>query len=84
MIIYLIFSQEGFAEAKPSILTDKAELWVNTGFLSDQQMVELRQAKVNFHVFPELVDGSNEKAILQALKPIEEQNSDAEILIEYI
>ncbi|MDC9726198.1 MAG: hypothetical protein PSN44_09855 [Gammaproteobacteria bacterium] len=84
MIIYFIFSQEGFEEAKSDILADKATLWVNADFLSDEHTVELQQAGINVHTFPEKVNGSNEKSILQALKPIEEKNPEAEILIEYL
>ncbi|NOQ93625.1 MAG: hypothetical protein GQ547_03195 [Methylophaga sp.] len=84
MIIYLIFSQEGFEEAKSSILADKATLWVNANFLSDEQNVELHQAGINVQTFLETVNGSNEKSILQALKPIEEEEPKAEILIEYL
>lgn len=84
MTIYLIFSQEGFAEAKSNILADKAMLCVNAGFLSDEQSAELKEVNINVHLFAELVDGSNEKSILQALKPIEEKEPKAEILIEYL
>jgi len=84
MIIYLIFSQQGFDEAKESILADNATLWVNADFLSEQQISELSQAKINVQIFPELVNGSNEKSILSALKPIEEHAPKAEILIEYL
>ncbi len=84
MTIYLIFSQEGFEEAKESILTDQAALWVNTDFLSDEQTSELKQAGINVQTFSEIVNGGNEKSIMQALKPIEEKNPKAEILIEYL
>jgi len=84
MIIYLIFSQEGFEEAKSSILTDKATLCVNADFLSDKQVEELSLANIDVQIFPEIVNGGNEKSILQALKPIEAQAPQAEILIEYL
>jgi len=84
MTIYLIFSQEGYEEAKESILADKATLWVNAGFLSDEQIAELNQANINLQIFSEIVNGSNEKSILQALKPIEDKEPKAEILIEYL
>jgi len=84
MTIYLIFSQEGLAEAKESILADRATLWVNAGLLSEEQSAELKQENINVQVFSELVDGGNEKSILQALKPIEENDPKAEILIEYL
>jgi len=84
MTIYLIFSQEGFAEAKEAILADKAILWVNPGFLSDEQLAELKHANITVQIFAESVNGGNEKSILQALKPIEENEPKAEILIEYL
>jgi len=84
MTIYLIFSQEGFAEAKETILANKATLWVNADFLSDEQLAELEHENINVQVFAETVNGSNEKSILQALKPIEENEPKSEILIEYL
>lgn len=84
MIIYFIFSHEGLEEATPSIVSDNAILWVNVGFLSEQQFAELNKQNVDVQFFPEHVDGSNEKSILQALKPIEEQAPNAEIFIEYL
>jgi len=84
MMIYLIFSQEGLAEAKESILADKATLWINADFLSEEQLAELKQENINIQLFSEFVDGGNEKSILQALKPIEEKEPKAEILIEYL
>jgi len=84
MTIYLIFSQEGFTEAKEAILADKAILWVNAGFLSDEQLAELKHENITVQIFAESVNGGNEKSILQALKPIEENEPKAEILIEYL
>lgn len=84
MIIYLIFSSEGFEEAKLAILADKATLWVNIDFLSDEQVTELNQAGINVQTFLEIVNGGNEKSIIQALKPIEEEHPSAEILVEYL
>jgi len=84
MTIYLIFSQEGFEEAKSSIMTEKAILCVNANFLLDEQVEELSQANIDVQIFPEIVNGGNEKSILKALKPIEEKAPQAEILIEYL
>ena len=84
MFIYLTFSQEGFEEAKNSIITDKATLWVNHDFLSDQQLADLIQNNIEINTFADFVDGNNNKSIDAALKPIEKQTPDAEILVEYL
>ncbi|NQY26992.1 MAG: hypothetical protein HRT92_07425 [Piscirickettsiaceae bacterium] len=84
MTIYLIFSQEGFVEAQESLIADKASLWVNQDFLSDEQVAVLTQHNIELNLFIEFVDGSDVKSIDAALKPIEKQTPKAEILVEYL
>ena len=83
-MIYLIFTQEGFKEAQATLLEEKATLWVNHNFLSDEQVTTLNQGGVNVHHFPEKVDASNEKSILAALKDIEQDAPKTEIFVEYL
>jgi len=83
-MIYLIFSQEGFDEAKESLIADKGTLWVNKDFLSDEQVAELTQHNIELNLFAEFVDGSDVKSIDAALKPIEKGIPDTEILVEYL
>lgn len=83
-MIYLIFSQEGFAEAKESLVADKAILWINQDFLSDEQVAELAQHNIELNLFAEFVDGGNDKSIDAALKPIEKNSPNTEILVEYL
>jgi len=84
MIIYLIFSEEGYEEVKPSLFSEQAILWVNNDLLSEAQLLELKQQAIEVNIFPEMVDGSHEKSIMQALIPIENQHPNAEILVEYL
>ena len=85
MTIYLIFSQEGFEEAKSQIITEQAVLWVNQDFLSDEQVNELTNAKISLNTFNDFVDGANDKSIIAALEPIEKEvGAKTEILVEYL
>ena len=84
MIIYLIFSQQGYEEAKQTLFSQQATLWVNHDFLSKKQLAELAQHSIAVHVFPENINGNHDKSIMQALLPIEQQHPNAEILVEYL
>ena len=84
MIIYLIFSQDGYEEVKQELISQHAMLWVNNSFLSDKQLTELKQYDIDVNVFSESINGSHDKSIMQALLPIEKQYPDAEILVEYL
>lgn len=83
-MIYLIFTQEGFEEALPVLLEEKATLWVNNDFLSEEQTSLLTQGGVDVQTFPEEVDASNEKSIVAALKEIEKTAPKNEIFVEYL
>lgn len=83
-MIYLIFTQEGFEEAQATLLEEKATLWVNSDFLSEDQARLLMQGGVDVQHFPEAVDASNEKAILAALKEVETSAPKTEIFVEYL
>jgi len=83
-MIYLIFTLEGFEEAQPALLEEKATLWVNDAFLADAQLSLLTQGGVDVHIFPEAVDASNEKSILAALNEIEKSSPTTEIFVEYL
>jgi len=82
-MIYLIFTQEGFAEAKSDILKDKAELWINNDLLSVEQLAALKTYGISISFLPDLIDPNNEKAILAALEYVEKQSPKEEILVEY-
>ncbi|MDH5358112.1 MAG: hypothetical protein OEW63_05745 [Gammaproteobacteria bacterium] len=83
-MIYLIFTQDGFEEAKNIIIEEKATLWVNEDLLSDQQISELTQAAISVHTLPNKVDPNDEKSILAALKLIEQDAPKTEIFVEYL
>ena len=83
-MIYLIFTQEGLEEAQPTLLEEKATLWVNSDFLSEEQTSLLMQGGVDVQIFPEIVDTRNEKSIVAALKEIEKSAPKTEIFVEYL
>lgn len=82
-MIYLIFTQDGFAEAKGDILEDKASLWINHDLLSSEQLAELSSHAINISFLPDPINPSNEKAIITALEYVEKQSHNEEILVEY-
>ncbi len=82
-MIYLIFTQEGFAEAKDDILQDKADLWINVDLLSPEQLAELSTNGISIYFLPDHINPNNEKAILSALDYVEQQSPKKEILVEY-
>jgi hypothetical protein len=82
-MIYLIFTQEGFAEAKSDILQDKADLWINVDLLSPEQLAELSANGISIYFLPDHINPNNEKAILTALDYVEQQSPKKEILVEY-
>lgn len=82
-MIYLIFTQEGFAEAKSDILQDKADLWINVDLLSPEQLAELSAHGISIYFLPDHINPNNEKAILSALDYVEQQSPKKEILVEY-
>ena len=82
-MIYLIFTQEGFAEAKSAILEDKADLWICVDMLSPEQLAELSASGISIYFLPDPVNPNNEKAIIAALDYVEQQSPKEEILVEY-
>jgi hypothetical protein len=82
-MIYLIFTQEGFAEAKSDILQDKADLWINVDLLSPEQLAELSANGISIYFLPDHINPNNEKAILTALDYVEQQSPKKEIFVEY-
>ncbi len=82
-MIYLIFTQEGFAEAKSDILQDKADLWINVDLLSPEQLAELSGNGISIYFLPDHINPNNEKAILTALDYVEQQSPKKEIFVEY-
>lgn len=83
-MIYLIFTHQGFEEAKDLVLTDKATLWVNDDILSDKDLSELTIADITVHTLPDKIDASNEKSVLAALKHVDQNSPNTEIFVEYL
>jgi dTDP-D-glucose 4,6-dehydratase len=83
-MIYLIFTQEGLAEAIDDIIADKATLWLNPDVLSEQQYAQLVNAKISINILQEAANPSNEKSVIQALEYVESATGNTDILVEYI
>jgi hypothetical protein len=83
-MIYLIFTAEGFDQAKDIIKQDKASLWVNDNVLSDNQKEELLTANISVDILPNNADPKNEKSVLKAIQHVEQQSPKTEILVEYL
>ncbi|RKZ86582.1 MAG: hypothetical protein DRQ39_05565 [Gammaproteobacteria bacterium] len=83
-MIYLIFTPDGFEEAKSLVLEDKATLWVNDGVLSNEDLAKLTTAGLTVHTLTDKIDPSDEKSVLSALKHVEQNSAKTEIFVEYL
>lgn len=83
-MIYLVFTQEGFQQAKPLIFEDKATLWINSDVLTQAQQAELSGANILVYTLPDKFDSSNEKSVLAALDYVEKNAPKCEIFVEYV
>jgi hypothetical protein len=83
-MIYLIFTAEGYEEAKDIIQQDKVDLWVNDDVLSDSQKEQLSSAKISVNTLPTNANPKNEKSVLAAIQHVEQQSPKTEILVEYL
>jgi hypothetical protein len=82
--LYLIFTAEGFTEAKEAILQDKALLWINPDVLNETQTTELTAADIEFKILDKWVKPSDDKAALDIMSSIEKNMKDVNILVEYL
>ncbi|MBE0438560.1 MAG: hypothetical protein IBX57_02160 [Gammaproteobacteria bacterium] len=83
-MIYLVFTQEGFQQAKPLIFEDKATLWINADVLTNEQQTELIQANIDIYTLPDNADPGNEKSVLAALDHVEKSAAECDIFVEYV
>jgi hypothetical protein len=83
-MIYLIFSQAGFEDAKQSVFENNATLWVNNDSLTDTQLAGLLAAGIVVNTFKKPVDPTNEKQIIAAIESIETESPDTELFVEYL
>lgn len=82
-MIYLIFTQAGFDDAKKSIVENNTTAWINKGILSDAEIQALSSMSVNINILAKSIDPINEKEIIAAIESIETDNPDTELLVEY-
>ncbi|OUR73205.1 hypothetical protein A9Q78_04495 [Methylophaga sp. 41_12_T18] len=83
-MIYLIFTPDGFEQAKADILQDQADVWINDKVLTDPQQDQLTAASINFNILPDIANPKNEKSVLAALDYVEKNADKTEILVEYL
>ncbi len=83
-MIYLIFTEEGLAQALEDIIRDQAILWMNPDLLSEEQYAQLVNAKISINVLEEVVEPSNEKSVVNAIEHVEKVTGNNDILVEYI
>jgi len=81
--LYLIFTEDGFTEAKTAILEENALLWVNPNVLDEAQLTLLNNAQITYKILDHWVKPSDEKAILTIIEHIEQNIKNVTILVEY-
>lgn len=83
-MIFVIFTEDGLAQAETEVITEKATLWLNPSLIEESDLSRLKAADIAIHALPEQVDNINEKAVMAALNHVESQSPKTEILVEYI
>lgn len=83
-MIYLIFTEQGFEEAKADILKSKATLWINPNTLTDLQTDELQQNQIDCTILPNYTKVNDERGVINALQYVEKQSQDKNILVEFL
>jgi len=82
--IYVVFTSEGFAQAKPELTDSKSMLWYNPGVLSDEEQQHLVSLNISCQLLTPASKPNDDKAIHTALTNIESKHPTAEILVEYL
>lgn len=82
--LYLIFTAEGFTEAKEAILQDKTLLWINQDILDKTQITELEAADIELKILDKWVKPGDNKAALDIIASIEQSMEKVNILVEYL
>jgi len=83
-MIFLIFTDEGLAQAEAEILTEKATLWLNPSLIEESDLSKLQAAGITIHVLPEQIETINEKSVMSALSHVENNSPKTEIFVEYL
>lgn len=82
-MIFVIFTQDGLAQAEADILAEKATLWLNPSLLEGSDLSRLQAAGIEIHGLPDQVDTMNEKTVMAAVTHIENISPKTDILVEY-
>ncbi|PHS25615.1 MAG: hypothetical protein COA83_05445 [Methylophaga sp.] len=83
-MIYLIFTQAGFEDAKQSVLESTATLWLNNGILSEGEIQQLSALGIRINILAKSIDPTNEREIVTAIESIETAYPDTELFVEYL
>lgn len=83
-MIYLIFTQQGFEQAKTDIVHNKAQLWLNPGILSAEQLNDLDAQSIPYSFLNTLTDVNREDEVIKALNYVEQYTKDKHILVEFL
>jgi hypothetical protein len=83
-MIYLIFTQQGFEQVKADIVHNKAELWLNPGILSAEQLNDLDAQSIPYSFLTTLTDVNREDEVIKALNYVEQHTKDKHILVEFL
>jgi hypothetical protein len=83
-MIFVIFTEEGLAEAEADVLAEKAVLWLNPALHAESDLTQFESAGIEIHPLPEQIDAINEKSVMSALSYVEDNSPKTEIFVEYL
>ena len=82
-MIFLILSEEGFAEIQEVADKSLAMLWLNKGIINADALELAKEQQWHIYVFSEYINPHSENAIIKAIKYIEKKYPDEAIEVEY-
>lgn len=83
-MLFVIFTEEGLAEARAEVLGEKAALWLNPGLKQQSDLSVFEHAGIDIHALPYETDAANEKDVMAALAFVEKNSNDKAIFVEYL
>lgn len=82
-MVLIIFTREGLEAFQAEISDDISALWHNPQLLTETEIDEFRNQRINCIELPQMIDVENNKSTLWALEYVEKNSQDQEIMIEY-
>ena len=84
-MIYIIFTRDGFEQARDEVVANQATLWLNDDVLDEDEQQQWQTQGISINLLPQRVNTDSEKAVLAALAFVEKQVAkNEEIFIEYV